>query len=102
MVGRWPDCWLLRRVFFETAEVDLVFVSSRGALVPDEVVVGQDGDGQALQLDGLPVFVGVLEFHAADGRDDVDPPGRYADLKDEPRLDEIVLRDRVEWSAERL
>jgi hypothetical protein len=21
------------------------------------------------------VFVGVLEFHAADGRDDVDPPG---------------------------
>jgi len=100
-VGTAAWAWLLRRVFLETAEVDLVFVSSRGAFVRDEVVVGQDGDGQAFQLDGLAVLVGAVELDTADGGDDVDPPGCDADLKDDPRLDEVVLADRLQWGAKR-
>ncbi len=84
----------------ETAKIDLIFVSTRGALVPDQIVVGQDSNGHPLQLNGLSVCVGMFEFDATDSRDDVDPPRCHADLKDDTRLGKIVLMDCAEWSTE--
>jgi hypothetical protein len=70
-------------------DVSEILGPSSRTLVLDECATADDGDGKPSDLDLDPTLPGRLERKARDRGENVDPTGRYANLEDHLRLDEI-------------
>jgi len=81
-----PDFLFLLQGFillaFQPCYVGKVLRPADGFLVPDQVLPSNDGELETLYLGLRAIPPGIVEIDAINGRENVDPPRRDADLQD--------------------
>jgi hypothetical protein len=91
-----------RGAFLQAVRVEAILLPAGRPLILDQIRAGQNRDGQSFNLDGLAMLICKIKLDAADGGDDIDAPGRHADLKDNVALRKGRVVDLTEGCAKRI
>lgn len=78
--------------FPELVDIAEILHPSHSRLVPNQIGLGNDMNGDIAEMSGAPVYPSLGEFDSRDRRHQIDANRRHAQLNDVPGFDKIFLR----------